>query len=890
MSQSPTFSAEVPRRRIDPKTIVIAPPAGRGAEERIEQEQGSSLPAGLTEKKEKEATTPPATPFAPFPTTNGEFIAAIFGGQPEHGTPLVCSKSGSPEEGGWLAVAALDVNRQCPATHNNYFNCSSFKPNDGGKLRAVKEQFGAYHTLMLDDVGTKVAEERLGAFSPSWKIETSPGNYQVGIVLDPPLTDPADVERLQHAVVQAGLSDPGAKGLARWARFPNGINGKEKYRCSEGKAFQSSLVLWRPEQRYSMDQLVSGLGLNPTAAPGRTASTAGKAAKPDNEVCTYPKAINPVVSALQARGLYKRQIGPGKHDIACPWVAEHTDALDTGACYWDPDQQHKVGGFKCLHSHGERLSINDLLNWLDVTPGEARNRTRIRVVAGAIPQIVSAAEEALAATGRLFHCGGAIVAVRKDPQSGDLRLEQLTAEALTAELAKAAEWERYDGRGNQWVPTDPQARHVNLLLRGQQFSHLPNLRGLARQPYMRPQDAELVLEPGYDRISELYGQFDPKHYSSIEPTRMGAEAALSRLMLLLEEFHFANEADRSAALGAMLTAVVRPSLPVAPAFNITASGPGSGKSYLAALIAKFATAGEPHNVSYPRTSEEATKAVLASLLQAPAVILFDDMDRDWEPHGSINRMLTSQTISDRLLGGNKSATVSTQCLVMGTGNNVEPQRDLRRRVISIRLAPQTASPALLSYKGRPLEAVVANRDRYVADALTIIQGWMRAGSPRSPAFPIASYGDAWSDLCRQPLLWLGLPDPAVSLQEQLRCSPDDDQLLELLTAWHALYREQSVTVRKLLDNLGSTGAKRLREAIEDLPVAGAQGVNRSSFGWYLKKKLGRIVGSFKLEQGSLLERTSWRVVTVSDQTSPAFASFEGGEGGKLPQPSRLPPS
>ena len=82
---------------------------------------------------------------------------------------------------------------------------------------------------MLDDVGTKVPDERLGDIEPTWRIETSPGNYQVGIALTEPLTDAAKATELQQAIIEAGLCDPGAGGLNRWARLPNGINGKPKH-------------------------------------------------------------------------------------------------------------------------------------------------------------------------------------------------------------------------------------------------------------------------------------------------------------------------------------------------------------------------------------------------------------------------------------------------------------------------------------------------------------------------------------------------------------------------------------------------------------------------------------------------------------------------------------
>lgn len=205
--------------------------------------------------------------------TNLEFINAVFHALPEGASAVVCSKRGDPTSGPWMGLSAMEVQAECPASQNNYLNCSSFKPDIGGSLKARKDNAAAFHCLVLDDVGTKVSRDGLGAFAPSWEIETSPGNHQVGIVLNQALTKGDEVTRLQNAVIAAGLSDPGASGQARWVRLPVGINGKEKYTTEAGQPFQCRLVLWHPERRYSAEEIVAGLGLDkaPVSAPGQDA-------------------------------------------------------------------------------------------------------------------------------------------------------------------------------------------------------------------------------------------------------------------------------------------------------------------------------------------------------------------------------------------------------------------------------------------------------------------------------------------------------------------------------------------------------------------------------------------------------------------------------------------
>lgn len=446
-----------------------------------------------------------------------------------------------------------------------------------------------------------------------------------------------------------------------------------------------------------------------------------------------------------------------------------------------------------------------------------------------------------------------------------------------------------------WVRCDPPARNVSMLHRAQAYEHLLPLTGLARQPYFREEDGELVTLPGYDPSSKRFARFDPLEFAMEAPTREAAERALELLLSLLEEFHFATPTDLSAALAAILTAVARPSLPHAPGFHVGAPTMGSGKSYLCSTTAAFAGPAESFRVTYPKTAEEATKQILSLLLQAPAVVEFDDMDSDWIPHGVINRMLTSSSITDRILGVSRVATVGTRTLFLASGNNVGPVRDLTRRVLTIHLDARTEAPATLTYRGKPAETVRANRGRYVAAALCIIQAWKRAGEPKTDVPRIASYDD-WSDYCRHPLLWLGQPDPAGGLIEQIRTEPQADGLGTILEEWHDLFGVFATTVRRALAECEKPEGRALREAIEDLPVMGREGVNKSKLGWYLRKNAGRVVNGLAFRASPTSERNAWSVVQVGPETateapaSPGLPLLPGPDAPDAPVQPPRPPS
>lgn len=486
---------------------------------------------------------------------------------------------------------------------------------------------------------------------------------------------------------------------------------------------------------------------------------------------------------------------------------------------------------------------------------DAPDKPTILVTPGHLHLACDEAELNLDATGRYFVSAGRMVRVVDRP-GGGIATEEVNEQTLKVVLSDMIVWQR-PGRDGTPVRCDPPYDVVKALLHRQDRRHLRLLNGLARQPYFGV-SGQLIDQPGYDAASGIYGWFEPSAFHLHEADRDLAEASLAKLTYLLREFDFETEADLSAALSAILTAVARPSLPVAPAFNITATSSGSGKSYLADIITVFAGPDEPHRVSYPTGAAEAGKLVVSVLMEKPAVVVFDDMQTNWKPFGPLNRALTSASTTERLLGTNRTVTVPTKALFLGTGNNTEPERDMRRRVVSIRLAPKVETPSLRSFQNSPLAALRERRAEAVGYALNIIAAFRAAGGPASGAPSIGTY-EEWSRYCREPLIWLGQPDPAQSLIDQVSHDPERESLSEFLDAWFQVFGTASVTVRKLISKADEHPA--LMDALEELPVMDGRYVNRGKLGWFISKNRGRRAGGFRIEPGDSSERRSWKIVS-----------------------------
>src|SRR5680860_878058 len=152
--------------------------------------------------------------------------------------------------------------------------------------------------------------------------------------------------------------------------------------------------------------------------------------------------------------------------------------------------------------------------WSDRSKRKQSNRPLDNAVHGLptlflLHRVVDAAEKELANRGQHYQAGGLIVSVSTDPTTGDPSIVPTSTPALTRELSVAATWEKYDARSKDWVRCDPPARHVGILFDAKEFSYLPPLAGVARQPYFRA-DGKLITQPGYDATEQRFGVFNAR--------------------------------------------------------------------------------------------------------------------------------------------------------------------------------------------------------------------------------------------------------------------------------------------------------------------------------------------------------------------------------------------
>lgn len=473
-------------------------------------------------------------------------------------------------------------------------------------------------------------------------------------------------------------------------------------------------------------------------------------------------------------------------------------------------------------------------------------RPLIRVTAGDLTGQVDAAEAALIAAGiGLYQRAGSLVRLgwAENGDTETLRTVLVDEMHLLELIGRVTDWVKYDARTKADVPTScPRDVAKAYLSRGGLDWRVPHLTGIIGNATLRA-NGELLDVPGHDAETGLFlDDADCPAWCLHEPTRTDAEDAAETLDELLAEFPFVGPADQAVAVAAILTAVVRRSLPTAPLFAFTAPTPGTGKSLLVDLIAAIATGAPASGFSWSDDQHENRKQLDAALIEGKATINLDNVTA---PLGGdrLNQVLTQSVASVRVLGQSKTVEVPCGVFVTANGNNLAIAADLTRRAMLCSLDAKMERPEQRRFKANPLAMVKADRAKYVSAALTILRAYRVAGRPEV-CDPLGSF-DAWLSWVRGAVVWLDYADPVASQDAVRAIDPRGAELAAVLGQWDAVIGDRRVTSAQIIE-AASAGNVELREAL--LAVAGASGaINTVRLGVWLNANKGRFVGDLRIE-------------------------------------------
>jgi len=232
-------------------------------------------------------------------------------------------------------------------------------------------------------------------------------------------------------------------------------------------------------------------------------------------------------------------------------------------------------------------------------------------------------------------------------------------------------------------------------------SSLPRVHGVVVLP-MVDQAGQLIHGDGLIRELGIIMRVPAPIASCIPNGPVAVEVAKGAYKWLTDEWLFdvaTDEAGKAACVAAALTIIEREMLEGRPGFSITAGARGGGKSITAQALAVAVTGATPPATAWSPEEEERRKAVFALGRCGASVVVWDNLK-----NGStlscpvIDRVLTTGTLEDRVLGQSKSETVSARFVMLWTGNNIAMAGDISSRMINIRLETDRPDPENRNFK------------------------------------------------------------------------------------------------------------------------------------------------------------------------------------------------
>jgi putative DNA primase/helicase len=338
------------------------------------------------------------------------------------------------------------------------------------------------------------------------------------------------------------------------------------------------------------------------------------------------------------------------------------------------------------------------------------------------------------------------IAVLSEIQSGSLK-------AILTEAVDFFKW-----KDTKRTPCGPPNELVAAILGRYGKWRFPQISGVITAQTLR-RDGTVLDREGFDSATGLFvmGPLPEMKPIPAKPTKKDAEEALELWKDAVREFPWCDEASRAGAISALITPNVRAALTCAPMHGFSATGPGSGKSYAADMVAAGPIGDAMATIASGGDEEETEKRLGAMIMSGARLFSFDNVTA---PLGgdALAIAIERPTFRPRILGKSEVPDFRNGWSINATGNNLRLREDMSRRTILNRMDAGVEQAEDREFEANPLEMILADRGKYIRAALIIPLAYRAAGMPgKLPS--IGDPFDEWSDNVRSPLVWLGMSDP-----------------------------------------------------------------------------------------------------------------------------------
>jgi len=515
---------------------------------------------------------------------------------------------------------------------------------------------------------------------------------------------------------------------------------------------------------------------------------------------------------------------------------------------------------------------------------EHSHAPQIRIVDGSLPDQIDQAEkilmERLRMNGngngeRIFQKNGILIriveggkkkmGIERDEKS--LYLIDVDANNLVEQFTRAIRWEKFDSRMDDFRVVDCPKKIAETYLSRKEWG-IPELSGMIGAPTLRP-DGSILDKQGYDEETGLL--FVPGNLRDCKipenPTKKDAIKAMEKIWNVLKEFPFVEREDASVAVSAILTGLIRQTLPTAPLHSFSAPHPGSGKTLLADLVSLIATGKFVTKVSQPKTKEEEDKVFCSLLIGGDPIVCIDNISRPVESD-VLCTILSEQKYKGRLLGKSQMLDLATNVFWLASGNNLIFRGDITTRCLLCNINARVEDPTSRTFEIKNIrEYTLEHRKELVEAGLTIL----RAYHLQTEKINLPNYGrfEIWSRRVREAMVWGGMEDPCKSRKKIERGDSVRDELFEFLFAWYECFGSEPkvmLEVKKWFDTAVGDKKEKFLWAVPRNKNKKDGDVDWKSLPYFMRKYVGRIERGYCLQCEERTENgTPWFVVNLGEE-------------------------
>ena len=180
----------------------------------------------------------------------------------------------------------------------------------------------------------------------------------------------------------------------------------------------------------------------------------------------------------------------------------------------------------------------------------------------------------------------------------------------------------------------------------------------------------------------------------------------------------------------LITPNVRAALSCVPGHGVTATAPGTGKSFLCDVSAGITLGDAMPITAAGKDLEETEKRLNTKIFQGLTLFCIDNVSI---PIGgdAFCQVIERPTYSLRILGLTKGKDRKNTWTTFVNGNNLKVKDDATRRTLLIRMDAKLEDPKTRLFENNPFERVLANRGRYIWAALTVVLAYGLLAFPAS---------------------------------------------------------------------------------------------------------------------------------------------------------------